>query len=191
MTQPRRSTYTPKNISSASVAAEIRAYNALWVLSCPSQIITHYVSANSLHCVDPNFSTQCNVGSINLLHCTAMYWVKWNSAISPTLKHNIRQPVWCAEGVIAHRHLEAELLRNLHSQANDLSAASAKHSCQLTKASEITFEEVVLLREEGEHEDAQLTPRLEARTMKHTSTASKKIECFSDTRHSEKLCKLV
>lgn len=83
------------------------------------------------------------------------------------------------------------MLRNLHFQPKDLSAASGKHRCQLTKARVITFEEVVQLREGREHEDAQQSPRAETRKMKHTRMASKKIECLRDTRYQEKLHTLV
>jgi hypothetical protein len=72
------------------------------------------------------------------------------------------------------------MLRNLHSQAKDLYAASAKDRCQLMKARVITQEDVVQLREEREQKEA------EARKRKQTATASKKIEGLSATSDRKK-----
>jgi hypothetical protein len=96
------------------------------------------------------------------------------------LKHIIGQLGRCAEGAIADRELEGEMLRNLRSQAKDLSAASAKDRRQLTKARVIALEDVVHLREEREQKEA------EARKRKQTATASKKIEGLNATSNREK-----
>jgi hypothetical protein len=55
-----------------------------------------------------------------------MHLVKRNTPSSLKLKHIIGQLGSCAEGTIADRELEREMLRNLRSQGKDLSAASAK-----------------------------------------------------------------
>jgi hypothetical protein len=78
------------------------------------------------------------------------------------------------------------LLRNLCSQAKDLSAASAQDRRQLTKARVITQEDVVHLREEREQKEAEKSARAEARKRKQTATASTKIEGLSATSDREK-----
>jgi len=78
------------------------------------------------------------------------------------------------------RDLEGEMLRNLCTQANDLSAVSAEEHRQLTKASVITLENVVQLSEETEQKEVKDRKRMQ------TATAGKKIEGLSSTSNEEK-----
>jgi len=78
------------------------------------------------------------------------------------------------------------MLRNLHSRATDLSAASAEDCRQLTKARVIAREVVVHLREERDHKETKKSGRAEARKMKQTATACTEIEGLSATSNREK-----
>jgi len=115
-----------------------------------------------------------------------MHLVKKNTPFSLKLKHIIGQLGRCAKGAIADRELEGEILRNLRSQAKDLSAVSAEDRRQLTKARVITHEDVVHLREEREQNEAEKSTRAEARKRKQTATASKRMGGLSATSNREK-----
>jgi len=145
-------------------------------------MITGPGSANA----SPLGATPQNSSPINHLQHTTLHLVKQNTPSSLKLKHIIGQLGRCAEGAIADRELEGELLRNLRSWAKDLSAASAKDRHQLTKARVIIQEDVVHLREEREQKEAEKSARAEARKRKQTATASKKIEGLSTTSNREK-----
>ena len=187
MTRARRSIYTPKNINSAFAATGIWLYNPRRVLSWASPKITCSVSAYiSLH-ADSKSATRQNSRAINCLQRSAMHPFKRNTPCSLKLKHIIGQLGRCVEGAIADRDLEGEMPRNLHSQAKDLSAASTKDHCQLTKARVITQEDVVHLREETEQKEAKKSASAEAWKRKQTATASsKEIEGLSATSNQEK-----
>jgi len=155
-----------------------------WDLNTP-------VTAHSSLDTDSNFSTPQNLRVVNHLQLTAMHLVKRNTPSSLKLKHIIAQLGRCAEGAIAGRDLEGEMLRNLSCQAKDLFAASANDRHQLTKARVITQEDVVHLREEREQKEPKKSATAEARKRKQTATASKEIEGFSATSNREKQCSMV
>jgi hypothetical protein len=105
-----------------------------------------------------------------------MHLVKRNTPSSLKLKHIIGQLGRSAEGAPAERDLGAEILRNLRSQAKDISVAAAKDRRQLTKARVITQEDVVHLREEREKKEAAKTAKAEVRRNKPKVAAEKKWE---------------
>jgi hypothetical protein len=107
--------------------------------------------------------------------------VKWNTPFSLKLKLILSQLGRCAEGAIADRDLEGEILRNLPCQANDLFPVSAIDHRRLTKVRVITQDEVVYLRAESEKKEPEKSATAEARKWKQTASTSKQIECLSAT----------
>ncbi|KAF8536698.1 hypothetical protein BDD12DRAFT_807569 [Trichophaea hybrida] len=78
------------------------------------------------------------------------------------------------------------MLRNLHSQAKDLSAIAAKDRRQLTKARVITQKEVVPLREERERKEAEKSARAESRKIKQEAAAAIKAKGSNTTGQARK-----
>jgi hypothetical protein len=78
------------------------------------------------------------------------------------------------------------MLRNLHSQAKDLSAIAAKDRHQHTKARVITQKEVVQLREERERKESEKSARTESREIKQEAAAAMKAEGSNNTGQARK-----
>jgi hypothetical protein len=100
-----------------------------------------------------------------------MYLVTGIMSFFLKLKNIVRQLGTCTECAIAGRALEGEILRNLYSQANDLSASSATHYRQVTEASIVTEVDVVHCRLVTEQKEAEKSARVESRKRNHTATA--------------------
>ena len=91
--------------------------------------------------------------AISHLKHHALQMVTQNTPSSSKLKVLIDQLGRAAEGAAADRDLSAEMLKDLHSKAKDLSSAAAKGRRQLSKARVIDAEEVVRLQDERERKD--------------------------------------
>ncbi|KAF8535432.1 hypothetical protein BDD12DRAFT_892998 [Trichophaea hybrida] len=103
-----------------------------------------------------------------------MHLLKRSKPSSLKLKHILGQLGRSVEGALADRDLGAEILRDLRSQARNLSVVAAKDRRQLTKARVIAQEEVVQLREEREQKVAETPARAKTRKIKQEAAAAKK-----------------
>jgi hypothetical protein len=103
----------------------------------------------------------------------------------------LRQLGRCAEGAIADRDLEGEMLRNMPCQAKDPFTASAIDHRQLTKVRLITQNDVVYLRAERDQKEPKQSATAEDRKRKQTVTTSKQIEGLSATTNQEKQWSMV
>jgi hypothetical protein len=133
-----RSISTLTNICRAIAVTGFWAHNPQREVSHRSPMITSPSSAYPSTSATPRNSRAFN----HLLH-TAVHLVKGYTPCSLKLKYIIEKLGWYAECSIADGEVEAEPMKNLHSQAKDLSAASAKDCCQLTDARVITQKDIV------------------------------------------------
>jgi hypothetical protein len=102
------------------------------------------------------------------------------------LKSILEQVGEAAQGAMADKELEAEMLRTLRAAAKDTSTAAAKDRRQLTKARVITSEDVVRLRDERLRIDAQNAARAEARRRKQKVVAAEGSAGSTTPKHGKK-----
>jgi hypothetical protein len=112
------------------------------------------------------FSTPRHSRGVSRLQRDALHLVTRDTPSSRQLKTLIERLGRSAAGALAEKDLGEEMLRDLRSQAKDVSVAATKDRRHLTKARVITHADVVALREERLRLDRQKEERAKKRQQK-------------------------
>jgi hypothetical protein len=185
VTHIRAAAYTKNNILSAFEATGIWPRNPHRVFLRQSRNITRFESPPATP--TPFLSaTRRQPRAVSRLARSALHLVTHQSPSSLKLKAPIVQLGRSAQGALADKELEDEMLRTLRSGAKDPTAVAAKDRRHLCKAHVYTAEDVVQLREERERLDREKVAKAKMRQEKAAEKVVSSGAGSKSSKHAEK-----